>query len=196
MARLSKPVRAFFTQIGISVLVAGFVLVLTQDILGGFPPLQRAEMALIDLRFQRRGNNTAIRNTSNVIVVEISQESFKSLPEKWPWPRSYYTRLVRNLKRAGARAIGIDVILSTGDAQHPQNDAEFRAALREAGNVVLAGKLETDKGRGILHEHVEQYGNVYADTGIALGLVNAREDDDGVLRRYMPFVYEIGRAHV
>ncbi|HMD14309.1 MAG TPA: CHASE2 domain-containing protein, partial [Bacteroidota bacterium] len=142
--RISKAARELLTHIGISFLVAAFVLILTQNILGDFPPLKRAELSLIDLRFQLHGINTAVSNTSNVVIVEISQESFKSLPDKWPWPRSYYTRLIRNLKRAGAKAIGIDVVFSSGDAQHPENDEEFRKALHEAGNVVLVGKVETD----------------------------------------------------
>ncbi|HUL43835.1 MAG TPA: adenylate/guanylate cyclase domain-containing protein [Bacteroidota bacterium] len=187
---ISKSIREYLTHIGISLLVATFVLLLTQDILGTFPPLKRAELSLVDLRFRERGSNTAIRNTSNVIIVEISQESFKSLPEKWPWPRSYYTRLIRNLKRAGAKAIGLDVILTSGDSQNPHNDVEFRKALHETGNVVLAGKIETDLHRGILHEHNEQYGNVYIDSSVSFGLVNAREDVDGVLRRSMPFIYD------
>jgi adenylate cyclase len=192
--RRSTSIRFFLTQFGISALVAAFVLLLTQDFLGKFPPLHRAELALIDLRFQERGANTAIRNTSDVIIVEISQESFKSLPDPWPWPRSYYTRLIRNLKRAGAKAIGLDVILSSGDAGSARNDAEFRDALRETGNVILAGKLETDTHRGILHEGVEHYGNVYIDSTSLVGLVNAREDADGILRRYMPFIYDEART--
>ena len=189
-APVSKSIREYLTHIGISLLVAGFVLLLTQDVLGTFPPLKRAELSLIDLRFRERGSNTAIRNTSNVIIVEISQESFKSLPEKWPWPRSYYTHLIRNLKRAGAKAIGLDVILTSGDSQNPQNDVEFRKALHETGNVILAGKIETDLHHGILHEHTEQYGNVYIDSTTNFGLVNAREDVDGVLRRSMPFIFD------
>ncbi len=189
----SKPLRIFLTHIGISFIVAAFVLILTQDILGGFPPLHRAELALIDLRFQQRGTNTAIRNTSNVVIVEISEESFKSLPERWPWPRSYYTRAIRNLRKAGAKAIGLDVILSSPDGQHPENDREFRDALRQTGNVVLAGKLETDEHRGILQERGERYGNFYIDSTSSMGLVNAREDVDGVLRRYMPYIYDPAR---
>jgi len=191
--RISKAARELLTHIGISFLVAAFVLILTQNILGDFPPLKRAELSLIDLRFQLRGMNTVVSNTSNVVIVEVSQESFKSLPDKWPWPRSYYTRLIRNLKRAGAKAIGIDVVFSSGDAQHPENDEEFRKALHETGNVVLVGKVETDMRRGVLREQHEQYGNVYIDSSSIIGLVNAREDEDGVLRRYMPFIYDEGQ---
>lgn len=188
--RLSKPARTFLLHLSISFIVTVLVLLLTQDILVEFPPLRRAELALIDWRFQQRGVNQTVRNTSQVVIVEISQESFKALPEKWPWPRSYYTRLVRNLKRAGAKAIGIDVIFSSNDSRDPRNDDAFRQALHETQNVVLAGKLEPENRHGILRDHSENFGNLFIDSASHFGLVNAREDVDGVLRRYMPFAYD------
>src|SRR5262245_51848823 len=139
----SKTGRAFLVNLGISLFVTALVLLLAEDILTEFPPLRRIENSLIDLRFQRRGPSASIRDSSKVVIVEISQESFKSLPDAWPWPRKYYTRLIRNLKKAGAKAIGIDLVFSSPDAKNPAEDEEFIKALEETGNVVLAGKLET-----------------------------------------------------
>ncbi len=190
---LSKPARLFLLNLWISFLVALFILLLTQDILIEFPPLKRAELSLIDRRFQARGPNPTVRNSSNIVIVEISQETFKNLPEKWPWPRSYYTRLIRNLNRAGARAIGLDIIFSSSDPRDPRNDEEFRRELQRAGNVVLAGSFESETGHGILRQHEEHYGNIFIDSAARFGLVNAREDEDGVLRRYVPFFYDAAR---
>lgn len=190
---LSKPARLFLLNLWISFLVALFILLLTQDILLEFPPLKRAELSLIDRRFQARGPISTVRTSSNIVIVEISQESFRNLPEKWPWPRSYYTHLIRNLKRAGARAIGLDIIFSSSDPRNPANDEEFRRALQDAGNVVLAGSIESEAGHGLLQQHEQQYGNIFIDSTARYGLVNAREDEDGVLRRYVPFYYDAGR---
>lgn len=187
---LSKTRRAFLVNLGISFAVTALVLLLTQDVLIDFPPLRRAENALIDLRFQRRGALGSVRDSSQVVIVEISQESFKSLPDPWPWPRNYYTRLVRNLERAGAKAIGIDLVFSSPDLRNPADDEDFRRALKETGNVILAGKLESEHHPFMKREHGENYGNIFVDPSQKLGLVNARTDADGVLRRYMPFAYD------
>jgi len=176
-----------FVYLGISFAVSVFVVGLTQNILIPFPPISRAESSLIDLRFQLRGARPLAVDSSDVVIVEISQESFRSLPEKWPWPRAYYTHLIHNLKRAGAKAIGLDIVFSTPDFRDSSGDDEFRREMREAGGVVLAGKLDSDRRIYTIRSRTENYGDIFIDTAARFGMVNIRTDADGVLRRYMPF---------
>ncbi len=190
---LSKRVRSSLIYLLISIGVTALVILLTQDVVFEFAPLQRAELSFIDARFQYRGTNPTIHDSSKVIIVEISQESFKSVPDKWPWPRTYFAKLIRNLKLAGAKAVGIDIVFSSGDQLNPDNDKEFRKALRETGNVVLAGKMEEQKNEYTLLSGNENYGNYYIDSSSLIGFVNTRGDADGVLRRYIPFVVDPGR---
>ena len=185
----SKPARAFITNLSISIFVAASVLILTQDIVFEFLPFKRAELSLIDLRFQQR-RQTRIRDSSEVIIVEISQESFKSLPERWPWPKSYFTRVVRNLQRAGASAIGIDLVLSSTDPIHQIGDEEFRHVLDTSESIVLAGRVESQERFYTLREKYENYGNNFIDDRTRFGIVNVFTDDDGVLRRYMPLIFD------
>src|ERR1043165_7950175 len=147
-----SPGRTFAVNLAISVTVTVFVLLVTQDILFEFPPIKRAELSLIDLRFKQRGVISLARDSSRIVIVEISQESFKSLPEPWPWPKRYYARLIRNLNRAGARAIGLDIIFSSNDARNQADEEDFRRAVRDAGNVVLAGKLDTERRKYLKRE--------------------------------------------
>jgi len=192
--RLSKPVRLFFLHISISFFVADFVLLLTQNILFEFPPLKSAELSLIDLRFQQRGVNQNLKTSPKIIIVEKSKKSFDALPAKWPWPQTYYTRLVRNLKRAGAKAIGIDILFSASDSIAANK--EFLNTLRDAGNVVLAGELEVEDRRSRTQEYFQNYGNIFIEGTSNIGLVNAREDVDGILRRYMPFWNDVNQQRL
>ena len=109
--RLSTIRQRWLSKLGLAVAVALLIIVITQERILKLGIIQRLELASIDYRFESRGTNSSFKDSSNVIIVEISEESFKSLPEKWPWPRSYYAHLIRNLKAAGARAVGIDLIL-------------------------------------------------------------------------------------
>ena len=179
-----------FVYLGISFAVSAFVLVLTQNVLIPFPPLSRAELSLIDLRFQLRGARPVAIDSSDVVIVEISQESFRSLPGGWPWPRSYYTHLIRNLKRAGAKAIGLDIVFSTPDGANLSGDEELRREVHENDGVVLAGKLDPDRRLYTIHSAREDYGNIFIDSTARFGMVNIRSDADGVLRRYMPYTVD------
>ncbi len=189
---LAKTARSFIAYCFIILAVTAVVILFTEDIVFEFPPLKRAELSLLDLRFQRRGTRRSASDSS-IVIVEISQESFKSLPDKWPWPKSYYTRLVRNLKRAGAAAIGVDVVFTTSDPEASASERKFRDAIHDAGNVILAGSIETRQRLYVKHEQDENYGNVFIDSMARFGLVNIRPDVDGILRRYMPIVYDAGR---
>ena len=174
-------------KIGLALSVSALVLVITQDEILRLGIIQRLELASIDYRFAYRGIRRAARDSSQVVIVEISEESFKTLPRQWPWPRSYYAHLIRNLHRAGAKVVGLDLILSGEDVYSPDNDAALRSAITETGIVVLAGKSEVVNELYLHTYPSEDYGNIFFPVDSALGLVNIRNDADGILRRYSPF---------
>lgn len=183
---LSSSQRTFATKVSLALAVALLVIIITQENILKLGIIQRLELASIDYRFESRGTRANFKDSSNVVIVGISEESFKSLPaEKWPWPRSYYAHLIRNLKAAGARAVGIDLILG-GGVISSADDEELRKAIRESGNVVLAGIApEMKQGYSIVTEH-ENYGNAFFGVDSSLGVVNVLSDADGLLRRYRP----------
>lgn len=179
--------RRWATRLGLPLLVALFILVITQEGILKLGILERLELASIDYRFQSRQTDPAFRDSANVVIVEISEESFQSLPSRWPWPRSYYARLIRNLKAAGARAVGIDLILGSKDVYSERNDDNLRAAIHTTGIAVLAGKTEVLDERYVRTTSTETFGNIFFPIDSSLGLVNIRNDADGVYRRYSPF---------
>ncbi len=185
-----KSLREFFIQFSIGVGLGLFILLFTQDIFFEIAPLKRLELATIDLRFLLRGPIPTAKESSSVIIVEISQESFKSLPDKWPWPRSYYARLIRNLKRAGALAVGIDIVFSEPDAYSARNDEDFRRAIQETGIVLLAGKTEISSEEYTIRSQTENYSNMFFSVDSSIGIVYVRNDEDGVYRRYRPFAVD------
>jgi adenylate cyclase len=178
--------RAWLLKSILAGVVALLVILLTQTNFLQLGALQRLELATIDYRFEARGQTKLDPDSTHVVIVEISEDSFKSLPEKFPWPRSYYAHLVRNLQAAGARTVGIDLILSGPDPV-PENDRLFRDALRETGLVVLAGKREEDNNLYTTSSGKEDFGNIFFANDSSLGLVNIRTDADGIYRLYNPY---------
>lgn len=176
----------FISQAGLVAAIILLVTLLTQDVLFE-SPLKRLELSTIDLRFSLRGSVPVPQESLKVVILEISRESFRSLPDKWPWPRSYFARVVRNLKRAGASAVGIDLVFDQTGAD-PANDEELRKAIRETGFVVLAGRPEIEEY--VYRRGDENYSNIFFDVDSSIGIVYVRNDPDGVIRRYRPFTYD------
>ncbi len=164
----------------------GAVLITQEEVLR-LGLLQRLELASLDYRFQARGKSSALPDSSHVVIVEINDESFKTLPDRWPWPRSYYARLARNLKAAGAKVVGIDLLLGSADPYDARDDDDLRNAIRETGIVVLAGKMDAESKTFNRHTADDNFGNIFYAIDSALGLVNVRNDADGVYRRYSPY---------
>jgi adenylate cyclase len=185
--QLSQARQTLLIKIGIALAAALLVIVVTQEEILKLGIIQRLELASIDYRFESRGTNPGLKDSAHVVIVEISEESFKSLPERWPWPRSYYSRLLRNLHRAGARVVGLDLIFGGGDVYSPANDKALRAAIRETGIAVLAGKTDVTSNVYSMVTSTEDFGNIFFSVDSVLGLVNIRNDADGVYRRYTPF---------
>lgn len=179
-----KNLRRWITGGLIVLTTTAIVVLLTQDTFLRPDVLARFELSTIDYRFGLRGPRPL--DSSQVVIVEISEESFTSLPERFPWPRSYYAHLIRNLHRAGARVVGLDLILGGNDARRPANDDSLRAAIRSTGIVVLAGKREQDDLSLIRTSRTNDFGNTFIEKNGSFGFVNIRNDPDGIYRSYAP----------
>ncbi len=73
------------------------------------PPFtELIELKLYDLKFQYRGSMPA---GNNVAIVAIDDDSLKSVG-RWPWPREVVSALMKRLKEAQPRVIGLDIIFA------------------------------------------------------------------------------------
>ena len=161
--------------------------------------LKKIDYMTIDYRFQNRydriGNYKAYRESfqqrSNVVIVGISDDDLKAMPDRFPFPRWYYAHLVENLNRAGARVIAFDITLASPDVNNLQSDSTFDAVLSQYDNVILADKIEADIGAGkyYLRSAERSYNNVFYKPDRRLGIVSiAGEDRDKTVRRYLPLM--------
>ena len=166
------------------------ILTITGIILGVFlialmlqliPAMQALELKTIDWRFQWRGPLSV--EDSPIVLVTIDDQSFESLPERWPWPRSYYAHVVENLTEAGARVIGIDVILDIPDKIHEGSDEQLAEAIKASGKVVLAGKVE-DSGRFRSYPILVKPIQTLLDADSSWGITAIQSDPDGIHRQY------------
>ena len=114
--------------------------------------------------------------SNSLVVVELDTPSLNADPV-WPWPRSRYARVIRNLRAAGATVIGFDVDFSARSS--PAEDAEMQSiAAAEPGSLVLPTFVQT---RGERFENTPFQGMAQ---NAVLASVNIPVDADGVVRHY------------
>ncbi|CAN7294501.1 adenylate/guanylate cyclase domain-containing protein [Pararhizobium sp. LjRoot255] len=114
------------------------------------------------------------------VIVAIDEPSMAEIGSQWPWPRALHARLIEALREAGAKAIGIDIILAEPSVA-PENDAALAAT---AGpDVVLAGDetlIETPQADQFVRtEPLARFIERGAKTGIA----SVQLSGDGTLRQ-------------
>ncbi|MBI2117087.1 MAG: adenylate/guanylate cyclase domain-containing protein [candidate division NC10 bacterium] len=80
---------------------------------------QTLELKLLDEHFRLRGRHVP---AVPVRIVAIDDASLEKIG-RWPWPRATQARLISTVSNAGARVIGLDVILT-----EPEQSAEQRVA--------------------------------------------------------------------
>jgi adenylate cyclase len=129
----------------------------------GFLLIQDIEQRTLDLRFAMRGKREV---DPRIVIVGIDDKTLQTIGS-FPLPRSNYALLVRQLKQDGARVVAFDVTFPTAASSEALDvltrlrseigqsapaklqkevqqlerqadvDAQFAAALKDAGNVVL-----------------------------------------------------------
>lgn len=166
--------------IGSSSVILGFILSL-------FPFFESIEFKLYDAWFQLRGPVNDL--DSNIVLVAIDDQTFASLPSKWPFPRTYFAHLINNLKQGGAKFIVLDVEFTEPNTQNIRQDFILAQTIKAAGNVILAGKLVNEIGS---HDTENSYFlkpiPLLEKAAHCWGLVNVIEDPDGFIRKYLLFI--------
>ena len=109
--------------------VGAFVVVL---ILTNLPFIFLLELKGLDLLFLLRG---PLPSPPEIVIVAIDEPSFAEISKQWPWPRSIHAQLIEQLKKAGAKVIGFDVLFT--ERSQPEEDRALEQAMQEANNVVL-----------------------------------------------------------
>jgi len=101
------------------------------------------------------------------------------------YQRWFHARVLRNLKKLGARVVVFDIVFSGAD---PELDADFARAIQEHGKVVLAAVNDVgqEAGSGIIRSKGLDYpsGELLA-AAAGLGMATLPQDaDEGTLRRF------------
>ena len=117
----------------------------------------------------------------DVVVLTLTEDTLAQFPYRSPVDRGFLAELIRTVDKAGARAIGFDVLFD--QPTEPEKDAALATAFREAKLPIVAawagqGAGLTPAQSAFLADYTKP---VYS------GLANLRKDDrDGTVRETLP----------
>jgi adenylate cyclase len=108
------------------------------------------ENKALDLLFQLRDVRRTDRRTRGtsepITIIEIDEQAIKASGVRLQkWRRDWYARLIDRANKGGASVIGLDVFLSEeggASAEDKAYDQQLSKAMADAGNVVIASKLD------------------------------------------------------
>ncbi len=123
--------------------------------------------------------------SDDIVIVAIDEPSLAEINMQWPWPRSLHARLVTQLRDAGAKIIGLDIIFS-----EPSSSVNDQALADVMGPDVVLAADETI----VTAEQADQYIRVmpleiFTSRGAAAGIASISLDRDGAFRR-VPAIVE------
>ena len=137
--------------------------------------LWRWDQLLYDVHLRQWSNPAP----DDIVLVAIDETSLSELGQ-WPWPRNTHAQLIKQLKEAGAKTIGLDIIFAEPDTLNPEGDKALAQAIREHGGVVLPVMVEKRRLGGQLVERLPL--PQLANTAASLGHVHVELDADGIAR--------------
>ena len=101
------------------------------------------ESRTYDLRLHLRDLLHHPQLRDDILIVTVDEKSIAEIG-RWPWSREVMARLVDRISEGRPKAIGIDILFS--ERENREADGRLAAALRKAGNVVLATAFIVPKG--------------------------------------------------
>ncbi|MBX4906042.1 MULTISPECIES: adenylate/guanylate cyclase domain-containing protein [Rhizobium] len=113
------------------------------------------------------------------VIVAIDEPSLADINAQWPWPRSLHAELISQLRAAGARVIGLDIIMA--EPSTSDNDAAITRAV--GPDVVLAGDetlIETPQASQLIRATPLPQ---MIEAGAVTGIASIDLSGDGIFRR-------------
>jgi len=189
------------------IIIIGFISIAICMLLHVWGVFSIIEIELYDLRFKINGPKQDFE--PKVVLVEINDESFRLIPESYPYPRGkIWSKVIRNLTKAGAKVIAFDIQFDKKDpttktivnnvdegcvnCSFKDGDIEFYNAIKYANEnntkIVLASKIGYEQNRKPSPYYIVKPTDKILLANPYIGFVDHEVDEiDNVSRRYTIF---------
>ena len=164
--------------------------------------LNTLEYTYYDLWHHLSGRRADPRHT---VIVAVDDQAFLEHPDEplvfWG---PYFARVIGKVRRAGARIIGLDYLFSvsaeswlkklegSGSDNGRIHDIPMRRELASGQVVLIANMVSLEQGKGQLLLPIDDYLFALPAGPADIGLGNVYADQDGVVRRFFPALFDDG----
>ncbi len=139
--------------------------------------LQKATLESRDLFFKIRHLSSPVpEETREVVLVTIDEESCQKLGIRWPWSRKIFAEMVDQLKKHGARVIGLNVSFTGLESEDDAPSEALAQAMREHGLVVIGTTFDSEN-------HLIRSNSKIAEAALKVGYLEKIVDPDYAIRR-------------
>ncbi|MFA5272126.1 MAG: CHASE2 domain-containing protein, partial [Candidatus Omnitrophota bacterium] len=116
---------------------------------------------------------------NDILLVTIDNPTLTHIPERWPYPRSYFAKVINNLKKAGIKVIAFDFVFYGRTT--PEEDELITKAVGNDQSIILASSIDEEGFLNIFpFAHLE--GNFNS------GIITKVQDADGVVRKNITYL--------
>ena len=139
--------------------------------------LQKAALESRDLFFKIRHLSSPVpEEVKEVALVTIDEESCQKLGIRWPWSRKIFAEMVDQLKKNGARVIGLNVSFTGLESEDDAPSEALAQAMREHGLVVIGTTFDSEN-------HLIKSNSKIAGAALKIGYLEKIVDPDYAIRR-------------
>jgi adenylate cyclase len=148
--------------------------------------LSGVESETYDLRFKSMRGEIPVN--PDIGIVAIDDKSIAELG-RFPWSRTQYVKLLDHLSEAGVKVVLFDAFFP--ETENAKVDKAFSAAIKKAGNVVLATSFQFGSDFKITGQTISIPELQNSAAGVAH--INFLPDLDGINRRNFPVIEKDGK---
>lgn len=138
---------------------------------------------LVKIDYKLRPPPSTIKD---IVLVTIDNDTLKNMPQRWPYPRSVFAKVIENLMLAQTKVIAFDFVFF-GEST-TREDEPLKTALRDNSKIILASAIAED---GSL--------NLFSLPGLSKdipsGIITKLQDRDGITRRNLTYLVEEKELH-
>jgi putative nucleotidyltransferase with HDIG domain len=125
-----------------------------------------------------------------IVGIAMDDYSVQRINQRWPWKRSVYAELIKNLDKEGVNTIAFDIQF-WGESEDKTEDLLLSSTMKSiSSRLVLAYTIEAKKEKAVIMPLAD-----FRETSFALGMLNTPADQDGLIRRLRGLVEFEGNKH-
>ena len=152
---------------------------------------------LKDLKIKFNASYVKATIPADILLLSIDSETLATAPHKWPWPQSYWAKLLRRINDEGQpKAVIIDVYFQTPESDDDTELKVFAETIGDTGRtglVALYEEIVTNFGRQL--KFVPPHKLLRRNAAFS-GLSQQPIDEDGKIRSFLLRDMRIDCRHI